>query len=73
MPAASPIVSFLAKVTRRRYAILFALKPVELVTLGGILVLGLLLALPIPPLIPFSNSLPALAIIVIALATMSRN
>ena len=65
------VVNFLERLTRRRYAILFGLKPVELGTLTGIFVLGLLLALPIPPVIPFSNSLPAWGIILISLATMA--
>lgn len=35
--------------------------------------MGLLLALPLPPVIPFSNSLPCWAIIIVVLAIMERD
>jgi hypothetical protein len=38
-----------------------------------ILFLGLLLALPLPPVLPLSNSLPALAIILVAISMMEED
>ncbi len=43
---------------------------VRIFNLSVIALMGLLLALPLPPILPFSNSLPSWAIIFVALAVM---
>ena len=43
------------------------------VNAGVIAFMGVMLALPLPPVIPFSNSFPAYAIIVLAASTMEED
>jgi len=67
------ILHSLEKIGRPRYANLFAMSPIRWMSALAFLLMGVLLALPLPPIIPFSNSLPSWGIILLALATMERD
>jgi len=63
----------LEKIGRPRYAKLFSSSVIRWMSALAFLLMGMLLALPLPPIIPFSNSLPSWGIILLALATMERD
>lgn len=67
------MLDLLEKVIRPRYSRIFAWKPIKIISAFSILIMGVLLALPVPPIVPFSNSLPAWGIIITALATASQD
>jgi len=67
------ILHSLEKIGRPRYTNVFALSAVHWMNSLTFLLMGTLLALPLPPVVPFSNSLPSWGIILLALATMERD
>jgi len=67
------ILHSLEKIGRPRYTNVFALSAVHWMNSLTFLLMGILLALPLPPVVPFSNSLPSWGIILLALATMERD
>jgi len=63
----------LERIGRPRYANIFSVSAIRWTSALAFLLMGLLLALPLPPIIPFSNSLPSWGIILLALATMEQD
>jgi len=69
MTKASIRLERLERLFKRRWTVLCGRKAL-LVAVGVTLLSAALLALPIPPIIPFTNTLPAIAIICVALGCM---
>ena len=67
------ILHGLEKIGRPRYVNLFSLSTIRWASALAFLLMGILLALPLPPIVPFSNSLPSWGIILLALASMERD
>lgn len=66
-------VRCLEKLVKPRYMQLVSCKAIRWSTSIALFILGILLALPIPPVVPFSNSLPSWGIILLAFATMEKD
>jgi hypothetical protein len=71
--ATTKLLRFLEKLAYPRCSTLLSLSSIRWINAVAFFVMGVLLALPIPPVVPFSNSLPSWGIILIALATMERD
>jgi hypothetical protein len=61
------------KVVKPRYGGWMELRTARFINAMLLALMGIMLALPLPPVLPFSHSLPCWAIILIALAVMERD
>ena len=68
--ASARAIRILETIARPRYSGWLELRPVRFINALFLALMGLLLALPIPPVVPFTHSLPSWAIMIGSLAMM---
>jgi len=71
--SSAKILGFLERLSKPRHSEWMQWRLTRAVNASTVVAMGALLALPLPPIIPFTNMLPGITIILFALAMMERD